>query len=96
MVARPGDPGNGLALSDLNEPVRIDIAYGGSCTAGKREDFDHYHAVLRWAAERGLRVPAGVTLYLQFGTTAVRDYCIAQGYLEAFDAVGATILQPSC
>ncbi|MCT9114996.1 aconitase family protein [Cupriavidus gilardii] len=96
MVARPGDPGNGLALSGLTEPVRIDIAYGGSCTAGKREDFDHYHAVLRWAAERGLRVPAGVTLYLQFGTTAVRDYCIAQGYLEAFDAVGATILQPSC
>lgn len=96
MVARPGDPGNGLALSDLNEPVRIDIAYGGSCTAGKREDFDHYHAVLRWAADRGLRVPAGVTLYLQFGTTAVRDYCIAQGYLDAFDAVGATILQPSC
>lgn len=96
MVARPGDPGNGLALSELNEPVRIDIAYGGSCTAGKREDFDHYHAVLRWAADRGLRVPAGVTLYLQFGTTAVRDYCIAQGYLDAFDAVGATILQPSC
>lgn len=96
MVARPGDPGNGLALSELNEPVRIDIAYGGSCTAGKREDFDHYHAVLRWAAERGLRVPDGVTLYLQFGTTAVRDYCIAQGYLDAFDAVGATILQPSC
>lgn len=96
MVARPGDPGNGLALSELNEPVRIDIAYGGSCTAGKREDFDHYHAVLRWAADRGLGVPAGVTLYLQFGTTAVRDYCIAQGYLDAFDAVGATILQPSC
>ncbi len=99
MVARPGDPGNGLALSALSEthePVRIDIAYGGSCTAGKREDFDYYHAVLRWAADRGLRVPAGVTLYLQFGTTAVRDYCIAQGYLDAFDAVGAKILQPSC
>lgn len=32
-----------------------DIAYGGSCTAGKREDFEHYHQVLLWAAVRGLR-----------------------------------------
>jgi 3-isopropylmalate/(R)-2-methylmalate dehydratase large subunit len=32
----------------------------------------------------------------QFGTTAVRDYCIGRGYLEAFDKVGAHILQPSC
>src|SRR5207253_8728134 len=34
--------------------------------------------------------------YLQFGTTDVRDYCAAKGYLEAFHAVGARILQPSC
>ncbi len=96
MLAAPGDPGNGVALSDLQETVQVDIAYGGSCTAGKREDFDHYHAVLHWAAQRGLRVPDGVSLYLQFGTTAVRDYCVAQGYMAAFDQVGAHILQPSC
>jgi 3-isopropylmalate/(R)-2-methylmalate dehydratase large subunit len=96
MVARPGDPGNGVPLAEVKEPVRIDIAYGGSCTAGKREDFDHYHAVLRWAADRGLRVPAHVSLYLQFGTTAVRDHCMARGYLDAFEQVGARILQPSC
>lgn len=96
MVARPGDPGNGVALGDLQERVRVDIAYGGSCTAGKREDFDHYHAVLAWAAARGLRVAPGVQLFLQFGTTAVRDHCIAQGYLQAFEQVGARILQPSC
>ena len=55
MVAAPGDPGNGLDLSKLPQRVAIDIAYGGSCTAGKREDFDRYHEVLSWAAERGLR-----------------------------------------
>ncbi len=57
MVARPGDPGLGLALADLPaaERPRIDIAYGGSCTAGKREDFEQYHAVLAWAAARGLK-----------------------------------------
>ncbi|MDM0066546.1 aconitase family protein [Variovorax sp. J31P207] len=96
MVARPGDPGNGLPLSEVCEPVRIDIAYGGSCTAGKREDFDHYHAVLRWAADRGLKVAPNVQLFLQFGTTAVRDYCIAAGYMAAFEMVGARMLQPSC
>ena len=96
MVAAPGDPGNGIALDLMEERVLVDIAYGGSCTAGKREDFDRYHEVLEWAAERGLRVPATVRLFLQFGTVDVRDYCVQQGYLEAFGRVGAEILQPSC
>lgn len=96
MVAAPGDPGRGVALSALPRPVAIDIAYGGSCTAGKREDFDRYYEVLAWAAERGLRVPDRVKLYLQFGTVAVRDYCEQRGYLAAFTRVGAEILQPAC
>ena len=96
MVAAPGDPGNGMALDALAAPVKVDIAYGGSCTAGKREDFDRYHEVLAWALDNGLRVAPGVSLYLQYGTTAVRDYCIAQGYDRTFAAVGARILQPSC
>ena len=96
MVAAPGDPGNGLDLSKLAQRVAIDIAYGGSCTAGKREDFDRYHEVLSWAAERGLKVPPHIKLFLQFGTTAVRDYCIEKGYLDAFARVGAEILQPAC
>jgi 3-isopropylmalate/(R)-2-methylmalate dehydratase large subunit len=85
-----------VPLAQLDERPRIDIAYGGSCTAGKREDFDQYHAVLAWAAARGLRVPPHVTLYLQFGTTAVRDYCTERGYLPTFEAVGAEMLQPAC
>ncbi|HKT63437.1 MAG TPA: aconitase family protein [Burkholderia sp.] len=96
MLAAPGDPGNGIALRDLAARPRIDIAYGGSCTAGKREDFDHYHEVLAWAAARGLRVPADVSLYLQFGTSDVRDYCARRGYLDTFERVGAILLQPSC
>jgi 3-isopropylmalate/(R)-2-methylmalate dehydratase large subunit len=96
MVAAPGDPGHGRPLDSLAQKVRIDIAYGGSCTAGKREDFDYYHAVLAWGLSQGLRVPEHVQLFLQYGTTAVRDYCIAQGYDQTFAAVGARILQPSC
>jgi 3-isopropylmalate/(R)-2-methylmalate dehydratase large subunit len=96
MVARPGDPGLGLPLHDLAERPVLDIAYGGSCTAGKREDFAQYHAVLDWAARRGLRVAPGVTLYLQFGTEDVRAWCEAQGWLSSFEAVGAQLLQPAC
>lgn len=96
MVARPGDPGNGIALDALAERPKIDIAYGGSCTAGKREDFDQYHAVLAWAASQGLKAAPGVTLFLQAGTQGVRDYCVTQGYLATFEAVGAEFLQPAC
>jgi 3-isopropylmalate/(R)-2-methylmalate dehydratase large subunit len=96
MVAAPGDPGRGLPLAALAEPVRIDIAYGGSCTAGKRDDFDEYHAVLVWAVAQGLRLPEHVTLYLQFGTTDVRDYCEQQGYLRTFETLGARLLEPAC
>ncbi|HZQ60610.1 MAG TPA: aconitase family protein [Casimicrobiaceae bacterium] len=96
IVARPGDPGNGVPLDALSERVKIDIAYAGSCTAGKQADFDQYHEVLAWAAAHGLRVPSNVTFYLQFGTVAVRDYCVRHGYLAAFEAVGAEILQPAC
>ncbi len=96
MVARPGDPGNGVALATLTERPRVDVAYGGSCTAGKREDFDQYFKVLSWAAARQLRVAPGVDLFLQFGTTAVRDRCMAQGHIPVFEQVGARFLQPSC
>jgi 3-isopropylmalate/(R)-2-methylmalate dehydratase large subunit len=96
MVARPGDPGHGVPLPSLETRPRIDIAYGGSCTAGKRDDFDRYHEVLAWAVGRGLGVAPGVALFLQFGTTDVRDYCERQGYLETFRRAGARLLQPSC
>ena len=96
MVARPGDPGLGIALAELAERPRVDIAYGGSCTAGKREDFEQYHAVLAWAAARGLRVAPHVKLYLQFGTEDVASYAAQAGWMTAFESVGAQILRPAC
>lgn len=96
MLARPGDPGNGVSVDDLDETVKVNIAYGGSCTAGKREDFDRYYEVAKWAADRGLKVAPGIELYLQCGTVQVRDYCLEKGYLDAFKAIGAEMLGPSC
>ena len=85
-----------LPLHTLSDRPRVDIAYGGSCTAGKRQDFAQYHAVLAWAADRGLRVAAGTTLILQFGTVDVRAHCVELGLLAAFEAVGAEMLMPAC
>ena len=64
MVATPGDaakgissdPTNGALIREIGE-VRIDIAYGGSCTAGKEEDLDMYARVMT-RASRGSLWPA--------------------------------------
>jgi 3-isopropylmalate/(R)-2-methylmalate dehydratase large subunit len=96
MIALPGDPGNGQYVQELAEPVKIDIAYAGSCTAGKKEDMDMYAAVLREYAERGERKPEHVQFYIQCGSQEVYAYCQEQGYDRIFESVGATFIEPSC
>ena len=96
MVALPGDPGNGLFIAELGQPVKVDIAYAGSCTAGKKEDMDMYARVLREAAEAGLRVHPEVKFFIQFGSQEVKRYAESKGYLDIFRAVGAEIIEPSC
>jgi 3-isopropylmalate/(R)-2-methylmalate dehydratase large subunit len=96
MVATPGDPRNGVALSDVRDKVKIDIAYGGSCTGGKKSDMDMYAAVLRKADERGLRVAPGVKCYIQFGSQHIREYAEHEGYIALFERVGVEVINPSC
>jgi 3-isopropylmalate/(R)-2-methylmalate dehydratase large subunit len=95
MIALPGDPGNGRAIEE-SERVRVDIAYAGSCTAGKKEDMDMYARVLEAAAAQGQRVAPWVRFYIQSGSQDVKRYCEERGYLELFRRVGATFLEPSC
>ncbi len=95
MVATPGDPGNGRPAREL-EGQPIHIAYGGSCTAGKRSDMDMMAGVLEWGLARGLRVAEGVRLFIQPGSRDVRRYCEERGYLELFRKAGAEIVPPSC
>lgn len=96
MVALPGDPGNGLPISAMEEPVRIDIAYGGSCTGGKREDIARMFEVVRWAREQGLHLPLHMQFYLQFGSDDVRRFATEQGWISVFEEAGAHILGPGC
>jgi 3-isopropylmalate/(R)-2-methylmalate dehydratase large subunit len=100
MVATPGDPRNGVPLKNLaaqaGGDVKIDIAYGGSCTGGKKADMDMYASVLRRAIEQGRRVADGVHLYIQFGSQDIRRYAEEKGYLEIFAKAGAELVDPSC
>jgi 3-isopropylmalate/(R)-2-methylmalate dehydratase large subunit len=96
MIATPGDPGNGKFIRDLNTPVPVELAYGGTCTAGKNEDMDMYARVLDDALKQGKRIAASVQFYIQFGSQETREYCTRQGYLEIFQRAGAHIIEPSC
>ncbi len=96
MIATPGDPGNGKYIRDLNTPVPVELAYGGTCTAGKNEDMDMYARVLADALQHGKRVAESVQFYIQFGSQETRDYCIRKGYLDIFERAGAHVIEPSC
>jgi 3-isopropylmalate/(R)-2-methylmalate dehydratase large subunit len=96
MVALPGDPRNGIPIDELAEEVRIDAAYGGSCTGGKMADMDMYAEVLQSALAQGRRVAPGVRLYLQFGSQKIKQYAREKGYIEIFTEAGAELIDPSC
>jgi len=96
MVATPGDPRNGIPIDSLSEEVRIDAAYGGSCTGGKMADMDMYAEVLENALAAGKRVADGVHLYIQFGSQKIKQYARRKGYIEIFERAGAELIDPSC
>jgi len=96
MIATPGDPGNGKYVRELNTPVPIEIAYGGTCTAGKNEDMDMYAEVLADALRQGKRIPESVKFYIQFGSQETRDYAVRRGYLDVFQRAGVNVIEPSC
>jgi 3-isopropylmalate/(R)-2-methylmalate dehydratase large subunit len=96
MVATPGDPGNGKYIRELDARVPIEIAYGGTCTAGKNEDMDMYAAVLGDALKQGKRISKDVDFWIQFGSQETREYSKRRGYLEIFEKAGAHVIEPSC
>ena len=74
----------------------IDIAYGGSCTAGKEVDLDLYARVMREALKAGKRVKDGVSFFIQFGSASVEAYARRQGYVEIFEQTGVRLIHPGC
>jgi 3-isopropylmalate/(R)-2-methylmalate dehydratase large subunit len=103
MVAHPGDPDHGIPSDPTNGAfieelgdVPIEIAYGGSCTAGKIDDLLFYHQVAKEAVDAGLKVAEGVKFYIQFGSESVERFCRDNGLIDTFEKAGAIVLHPGC
>ncbi|MCH9650358.1 MAG: aconitate hydratase [Deltaproteobacteria bacterium] len=103
MVAHPGDPDHGVPSDPTNGAyvdelgvVPVNIAYGGSCTAGKIDDLGFYHRVVKEATDAGRKIPQGVSFLIQFGSRSVEEHARRAGYLEAFEKAGVTLIQPGC
>ncbi len=103
MVAHPGDPDRGIASDPTNGEwidrlgrVEVDIAYGGSCTAGKIDDLEYYHRVVKEAVDAGLKVHHRVSFLIQFGSKTVERYAREHGFVEAFERAGVRLIQPGC
>jgi 3-isopropylmalate/(R)-2-methylmalate dehydratase large subunit len=103
MVAHPGDPDRGVpsdptngAIVDEIGEVKIDIAYAGSCTAGKIDDFEFYHRVCKEAVDHGVPIAEGVEFIIQFGSREVEEYAHEQGFVETFRKAGVRLIHPGC
>ena len=103
MVAHPGDPNkgipsdptNGAYIDELGE-ISIDIAYAGSCTAGKDDDFAYYAMVTKAALDAGLTVANDVDCYIQFGSKSVKDLSQKEGWTEMFERAKIKLIDPGC
>jgi 3-isopropylmalate/(R)-2-methylmalate dehydratase large subunit len=103
MVAHPGDPDHGIPSDPTNGAwideigdVPIDIAYGGSCTAGKIDDLIFYHQVVKEAVDAGWTVAPGVKFLIQCGSVAVESFVRRNGLAETFERAGVTLIHPGC
>ena len=103
MVAHPGnpdegipsDPTNGAEISDIGN-VKINIAYGGSCTAGKIDDVLYYAKVCQAAENAGLVVKDDVEFFIQYGSGHVKDFAVKSGWHDLFKRVGVKLIDPGC
>ena len=103
MVAHPGDPDRGVPSDPTNGEwidrlgrVEVDIAYGGSCTAGKIDDLEFYHRVAKEALDAGLTVHPRVSFLIQFGSRTVERYARRHGLVDVFERAGVRLIQPGC
>jgi len=103
MVAHPGDPDNGVPSDPTNGAyvkdlgvININIAYAGSCTAGKEDDFAYYAKVTKAALDAGLKIAEGVECYIQFGSKTVKDLSERNGWTEMFERAGVKLIDPGC
>ncbi len=93
IVALPGLPSNGRAVTSLTaeERVKVDQVYIASCTNGRIED-------LRIAAEilKGRKVARGVRTIIVPSTSTTWKLALDEGLFDIFYEAGCVVSTPSC
>ena len=92
MVARPGDPGNGVPVESVKgERVKVDQAFLGSCTNARLEDLEVAAKVLD-----GKKVHPDVRMLVSPSSQAVFGEALKAGYLETLVNAGALVEHSTC
>ncbi|MGD9890546.1 MAG: 3-isopropylmalate dehydratase large subunit [Dehalococcoidia bacterium] len=92
MVAKPGDPGNGVPVSEVaTERVKIDQAFLGSCTNARLEDLEVAARILK-----GRKVHPDVRMLVSPASQEVFSQALKRGYLEVLADAGALVEHSTC
>jgi 3-isopropylmalate/(R)-2-methylmalate dehydratase large subunit len=92
MVARPGDPGNGVPAEVVaSENVKIDQAFLGSCTNARLEDLEVAARILK-----GRQVHPDVRMLVSPASQEVFSSALKAGYLEILADAGALVEHSTC
>ncbi|MBI2205070.1 MAG: 3-isopropylmalate dehydratase large subunit [Candidatus Rokubacteria bacterium] len=92
MVARPGDPGNGVpAEAVAREHVKIDQAFLGSCTNARLEDLEVAARILK-----GKQIHPDVRMLVSPSSQEVFGHALKAGYLGILAEAGALVEHSTC
>src|SRR5262249_8751038 len=92
MVARPGDPGNGVPVDAVaRDRVKIDQAFLGSCTNARLEDLEVAARILK-----GKKVHPDVRMLVSPASQEVFGEALKAGYLTTLFDAGALVEHSTC
>ena len=91
MVAYPHNPGNGRPISEVQDEIRVDQGFIGSCTGGRLSD-------LRIAARilEGQRVAPTARLIVVPASRRIYRQAMEEGILGTLFEAGAIVESPGC
>ncbi len=90
MVSRPGAPHDSVPVP-VEDKIKIDSAFIGSCTNGRYEDMKAAADILK-----GRKIAPGVVLKIVPSTDEVWNQCLENGLIEIFKKAGALVSNAGC
>ncbi len=91
QVAFPHLPSNVRNISDINEEIKIDQVFIGSCTNGRMEDLRIAASILK-----GNKVADHVRLIVIPATQNIYKQAMKEGLIDIFIDAGAAVGTPTC